>query len=866
MAAQCGTSAFAGPVSGLVAAQMIKLRLTMPEVWKNVDAVSGLGAFLVAVLTGGGKPSANVADALASGLLDYASLTAQKSKNEWEWKWNMNTVKFVVDGENASGDQSETEVQRVLNMIGAGEDKEAGSIAGYFSKKYGFGKDTIIHSFTSTHIATYLSLVPTSSDAVISFGTQDAMVMSTPGPSSSPAFTSPPHPSTLTQSFPHPAQTQTQITSSSAQDQGSGSDVSRKWISIITSRNGDVPRMLARDMYTKSWSAFDRLVAIVPPGGSIGLDDKLFSFWFVQPEYESTYITPSNATPPTTTKLLSQSRSSQNHPEGKSARGIYRFENGTKAVEFRDLRANPRCLIEGQIMGFRTRFGRIVAASGSGGATSNNASANGSVLLNGHHTATNTAVASTTPNGHGYTSTPLSSSSPTSSSLPFSPYTSAPLPKRIFATGSASYFPSIVNVVGEVFNCPVFVPQSVLEEGVVWAGLVTALQQGGSSSAGGGGEESNKEEGNVGGDDSSSSSDVGMLNAALARIPSRAGMGAAYLARWGYKRVSGGGAGLNSSSISSSPSAVPPPSTTSFEDDIRWLLAKRWAQAQSVSQYQGYSASGGQQQQQQQANAGLGSGLSGVGLGFGLTLSSSASSPFSSSHGLQTPTSAVSPPGLSGLPSPSPLTSYLSKTPRRGLHRAKSNLALANEIVVEEDEEEEEAANPSGNNGGEGAGDGMSVVLEENEEGVPRESGVYKYPIPTGVNVSSSSSSLLSSSLLPYSPSPANTPGTAPPLASSTTTTAPIPTLSLTTTSLHHQQLSSQQQQPGPLTSLIGPLPTPVPLTSTLHPIAPLTTNDADAQFGLVKVAEPDDDAFVCYASMLFEWVRLESGVWDGIW
>lgn len=125
--------------------------------------------------------------------------------------------------------------------------------------------ETTIHAFTSTHIAAYLSLVPTSSDAVLSFGTQDAMIMSTPGPSSSSAFSSPPHPSTLTQSFPHPAQTQ-----SSAQDQGQGSDTSRKWISILTSRNGDVPRMLARDMYTKSWSAFDRLVAIVPPGGSIG--------------------------------------------------------------------------------------------------------------------------------------------------------------------------------------------------------------------------------------------------------------------------------------------------------------------------------------------------------------------------------------------------------------------------------------------------------------------------------------------------------------------------------------------------------------------------------------------------------------------
>jgi xylulokinase len=37
-------------------------------------------------------------------------------------------------------------------------------------------------------------------------------------------------------------------------------------------RNADVPRALVRDMYTKSWSAFDRLVAIVPPGGSIGYE------------------------------------------------------------------------------------------------------------------------------------------------------------------------------------------------------------------------------------------------------------------------------------------------------------------------------------------------------------------------------------------------------------------------------------------------------------------------------------------------------------------------------------------------------------------------------------------------------------------
>ena len=71
-------------------------------------------------------------------------------------------------------------------------------------------------------------------------------------------LTSAPHylPTRLFNVFPHPAQ-----------DQGE----KRKYIVMLTSRNADVPRALVRDMYTKSWSAFDRLVAIVPPGGSIGL-------------------------------------------------------------------------------------------------------------------------------------------------------------------------------------------------------------------------------------------------------------------------------------------------------------------------------------------------------------------------------------------------------------------------------------------------------------------------------------------------------------------------------------------------------------------------------------------------------------------
>jgi xylulokinase len=43
-----------------------------------------------------------------------------------------------------------------------------------------------------------------------------------------------------------------------------------RYISILLGRNADKPRELVRDLYTKSWSAFDRLVSVIPPGGSIG--------------------------------------------------------------------------------------------------------------------------------------------------------------------------------------------------------------------------------------------------------------------------------------------------------------------------------------------------------------------------------------------------------------------------------------------------------------------------------------------------------------------------------------------------------------------------------------------------------------------
>lgn len=85
--------------------------------------------------------------------------------------------------------------------------------------------------------------------------------------------------------------------------------------------------------YAKTWGAFSRLVEVVPPGGSIGLDDKLFSYWSI----------PSSPPP----------SGSNNSNAGGVA--VWRFEQGHQVTEFRDLRANPRVLLESQLFALKIR-------------------------------------------------------------------------------------------------------------------------------------------------------------------------------------------------------------------------------------------------------------------------------------------------------------------------------------------------------------------------------------------------------------------------------------------------------------------------------------------------------------------------------
>ncbi|KAI0065084.1 actin-like ATPase domain-containing protein [Artomyces pyxidatus] len=447
MAARVGTSAN----SSLVAAQLLRVREASPDTWARTGRVQVASAFL-ASLVAGSWVGMSEAEACATGMWVYAS--------GGQGHWDEEVIELVAG--------SREDARRVRAWLGevdmSGGGRRIATVSRYLVDRYGFEPDTIISSFTADYLSNYLSVCPSPSDAVLSFGPMDFLL------------TSAPHylPTRLYNVFPHPAQ-----------------DLSekRRYIVMLTSRNADVPRALVRDMYTKSWSAFDRLVSVVPPGGSIGLDDKLFSFWLLQGDsYPLSHV-----------------------------KGIFRFETGIKVNEFRDLRANPRCLVESQALSFRVRWARM-AATGVLGAAAGRARGSSSFVPSTSTTASPGPGQQRTSTPSSVATTPGAAPAAAASiGLTFDPYDYSALPARLLTTGAAINFPSVASLISELFNAPVFVPTTQLDSAQV----------------------------------------TPHRNAPAPGFPGRAALGGAYVARWVWGKERGSVRG-------------------SFEEEIRRLLGKRW--------------------------------------------------------------------------------------------------------------------------------------------------------------------------------------------------------------------------------------------------------------------------------------------------
>lgn len=428
MAARVGTCA----QSSLIAAQLLRVREAWPEVWARTGRVQVASAFLCSMMCGSWV-GMNEPEACATGMWVHGT-----SSNPGHWDEG---VLEIIGGNREEG-------RRIRTWLGdvdfSGGSRKIGMVSRYLVDRYRFDHDTIVTPFALDTLSSYLSLIPQPTDAVLQLGPMDYLMASAPNYA----------PSRLFNLYPHPAQDPSE---------------KRRYVVALTSRNADVPRALVRDMYTKSWSAFDRLVDIVPPGGSIGLDDKLFSFWFLQADgFPFSHV-----------------------------KGIFRFETGIKVNEFRDLRANPRCLLESQFLSFRVRWSRILSSGIFGNAVGRGGAIPNLSILN--------------PSG--------TTSPPNNLGLTFDPYDYSTLPPRILATGAAANFPSVVNIIGDIFNAPVAIPTSQIDAAQV----------------------------------------APHRNAPAKGHPSRASIGGAYVARWVWGRERGG---IRAGGA--------------FEDDLRKVFSKRW--------------------------------------------------------------------------------------------------------------------------------------------------------------------------------------------------------------------------------------------------------------------------------------------------
>ncbi|TFK98058.1 hypothetical protein BDV98DRAFT_573408 [Pterulicium gracile] len=726
MAARVGTAAH----PGLAAAQMLRVRETWGnEVWARTGRVQVASNFLCSLISGRWMPMVE-AEACATGMWVH---------NGGYWDEG---VMEIVGGSSQEG-------RRLRGWMGdvdvSGGARRASAVSRYLVDRYRFDPETIVTPFTSDYLCSYLSLCPSPHDAVFSFGPIDLML--------TPAQNYIPNP--MYNIVPHPVQE---------------SGERKRYIAVVTHRNADVARALVRDMYTKSWSAFDRLVAIVPPGGSIGLDDKLFSFWRLQPEA---------------------------HPFSH-IKGIFRFETGLKVNEFRDLRANPRCLLESQVLSFRVTWAHMLSTgvvtqplTSSTGATSGTPSRNQSPSHSHpnspgphpgspayfstsnsstpqphhpHHLAPHAQLhAYSQPSGPVAAPATKSNINALALGLPFDPYDPAPLPSRIVCTGAAANFPSIVNLLGDIFNSAVYVPNSQVE--------------------------------------------VAQVAPFRNSVTARASIGGAWIARWAWLRERGERGVAQTGQLAAG----------GFEEDVKRLLVKSWANG-------GLRAPGSQ---------GTGSSLSSV-------------------HPTATGAPGLKPPG-SGSSTPSYAAS--------GSVRSR----LGQSVLIEDDEEIDEVGDMAvgiGRLTTSMTGLGLSGdrnphahlgMVEGILPGQHRNPGAYNN---MGLLHSYDSQRSLGGSTLGASSSSGSVNAMMRSLSSSTS--SGLDSISTAYTSPDLSASGSGKFAGAADPANANPAAAPAPGTTTLTPISALPTGEKEAQVAWSKVAEADLDAFMCYASIVPEFCRLE--------
>lgn len=283
--------------------QIMKVQQTRRNILEATERISLASSFLATLFLGSMAPL-NEADAAGTNLWNIS-----------ERRWDHHLLSIVM-GTDPNLPESYQEASKLKKKLGDPQldgSIPIGPISSYFVRRYEFSPDCQVCTFVGHHLATFLSYRLGPQDALVCLGDSDtdSVILPVPGYIPDPAR----------QILPHPAST------------NSGTALEMSGLAVLEYKDAGLARCFVRDAYCNaSWQIFDTLVTLIAEGGRIGLDDKIYSFFWPQGELGAW-------------------------------QGISRFECGQRTEEFRDRRANPRSLLESQFMNMRVQLARIYQAA-----------------------------------------------------------------------------------------------------------------------------------------------------------------------------------------------------------------------------------------------------------------------------------------------------------------------------------------------------------------------------------------------------------------------------------------------------------------------------------------------------------------------
>ncbi|GAA5979891.1 hypothetical protein JCM10908_001454 [Rhodotorula pacifica] len=242
--------------------------------------------------------------------------------------WDDDILAFVAGEEDEEGAEK---LEGVLGEVGGDGGKPLGTISAYFVNRFGFSPTCLISPFTGSEIATALAYPLSSSqgDVLISLcGVAETDSLIAPVAGSRYATSqdwnvvrSPVRADELDAWY--------YMTSAGYL---SGALTHAPRVPPHGNRDAGIGRALLRDLYCNGkWNTFEHLSGISPHGGTLGIDEKYFAYFFP-------------------------------HREASLAQGFLRFVAGARTPEFSDRKINPRLLVESQVMTLRIGLGRLLRA------------------------------------------------------------------------------------------------------------------------------------------------------------------------------------------------------------------------------------------------------------------------------------------------------------------------------------------------------------------------------------------------------------------------------------------------------------------------------------------------------------------------